>query len=46
MNQYMSIKTGEIVVGFSNVIKTALQDFKMYHILNFRWAKFPPEYFD
>ena len=46
MNEYMSYKTGEIVEGFRAVIKTAWQDFKNYHILNLRWGKFYPHYFE
>ena len=46
MNEYMSYKTGEIVTGIRAVIKTALSDFKHYHIINLRWGKFPPYFFE
>lgn len=46
MSQYVSIRTGEIVVGFSNVVKTIVEEFRTYHFLNLHWAKYPPGYFD
>lgn len=46
MNEYMSVRTGEIVEGFRAVVKTAWLDFKHYHILNLRWAKFSPHFFE
>lgn len=44
--EYMSHKTGEIVTGFRAVLKTIWTDFKYYHIINLRWGKFPPYFFE
>ena len=46
LNEYMSYKTGEIVTGIRAVIKTAWIDLKYYHIINLRWGKFPPYFFE
>ena len=40
MHEYVSMMTGEIVEGIPAMIKTIWQDFKYYHILNVRWARF------
>lgn len=46
MHEYVSIRTGEIVTGFRAVLKTVWEDFKHYHILNLKWARFSPYYFE
>ena len=46
MNQYVSLRTGEIVDGFINVIITVFTELFRYRIINLRWEKFTPHYFD
>ena len=40
MREYISIQTGEIVTGISAVIKTTVEDFLHYHIVNFLWKRY------
>ena len=38
-NEYVSLLTGELVVGIKGVIITAFTDLIRCHIFNFRWEK-------
>ena len=45
-DEYVSMITGEIVEGFPAVIKAIISDFKHYHFINLRWARFSSHYLE